>query len=644
MIIIVTCPICNQLLELDHKSNLEQELATNEEYNPITSVPCNHLFKYSDGIFYQHSFIIKVDKKEKITPTPFFGEKICKTKPALYNTYLRPTVPIQDLYRRLQALNDELVYFKDKSMSLQSEITIAERISNKTDVVIDGDEMRQLLELESFKDNNQLLEHDYINMVLTSQHSMLELEDLKEKIKNVKYPSQELQIQFEILKKQYSELKEDFDMLEEKNHQLYQQLLEAQISSVVELSQGYHNKENENIDNSYNVFNDPSNELQIQMLQNECLIVNEQKNVYENEINRLSDLLVSNEKIIQELSNASASTSELKTKNFHLEETMKSFGKELENLINNIGEESIKKIILRYVTILSNRIADLEDLYLSFTSQIKYQVDQTRKMLNLPELPANHKALSLPKLEIKKLQTDIKKLIENIDRKIVPKTILKSEKSVKNPKPDPNEFYMRVTSNEWKYSKDDQLIFMKALFRLESFMMDTAKELTVDEQLKEFLKFFKNLKDTANDVITALNKLVTQKSEEFSKIPEFMQDYILKYVGKISELDLEKEVFTSEELTLLSYSLMISDIPLMEEGESEDKNNKKSQNDKKQKVSNSKKVKNTKKATKQTIKSPRIRKTTAPIPKTLEEKEIKTKLVSGKKTSNLAKMDIADLI
>ena len=641
MIIIVSCPICNQLLELDHKIQTiqEQDLHSEEGYNPtgLTSIPCNHLHKYSDGIFYQHSFIVKINNKGTVTPTQFFGEKICKTKPLLYNTYLRPTVPIQDLYRRVETLNDELGYFKDKSLSLQSEIGLDESFSNKTELVINPDEMRQLLELENLKDNNQLLEKDYVNMVLTSQSSMLELEELKGRIKNVKNPNQELQIQFEVLKTQYRDLKDDYDQLEEKNNHLYQQLLDAQINSVVELSQGYHNKENEKIDISYSVFNDPSNELQVQMLQNELLITTEQKNVYEGEINRLSDILTTNEKIILELSNNTESQSKLKARNLYLEENMRTFGKEIENLIKNIGEESVKKVILRYLTLLRNRIADIEELYLTFVSQINEKVDQQRKVLNLPAISSEDKSLKIPKLEIKKLHSEIKKLLENFDKKIETKTAVVETKSVKskNPRPDPDEFYLRVTNDEWKYSTDDQLIFMKALFRLESFMMDTAKELTVDEQLKEFLKFFKNLKTTANNVITALNKLVTQKGEEFSQIPEFMQNYLLKYVGKISELDLEKEVFTSEELTLLSYSMMISDIPLMEEV-GEKSSNKSSRSE------ISKKVRTRPKSTRRN-KSPRKKKTTVQIEKKVSVKKNNTKLGSYKKSNDLTEMDLNDL-
>ena len=163
MIIIVSCPICNQLLELDHKKPSENKLLSEEDYNPkvLTSVPCNHLYKYSDGIFYQHSFIVKIDNKGFVSPTPFFGEKICKTKPLLYNTYLRPTVPIQDLYRRVETLNEELGYFKERTSSLQSEMAIDGLIPDKTELVIKPDEVRQMLELEKAKDNNQLLEQDY---------------------------------------------------------------------------------------------------------------------------------------------------------------------------------------------------------------------------------------------------------------------------------------------------------------------------------------------------------------------------------------------------------------------------------------------------------------------------------------------------
>ncbi|OLS25148.1 MAG: hypothetical protein HeimC3_13030 [Candidatus Heimdallarchaeota archaeon LC_3] len=633
MILIVSCPICHQQLELLYRKSVDP---SDDDSDSIKSIPCNHLYKYSDELFYQHSFIVKIDSKGKILPTPFFGEKRSQTKPALYNSYLRPTVPIQDLYQKVESLSEELTYYKEKSLF--------ENISDRSELVINREELQQILELDQVKNDKNLLEQDYVNMLMNNQDWFLELQSLRDKIKKEKSPNEDLKINFEILRNQYTELKEEFKTLEDQNNQLFQQLLEAQISSVVEVS-NWHNsrdKDKTDIETQIGTFSDPSNETLIQMLQNELLITSEQKNVYEQEINRLSGLLYNSEKELSDLSKDSVSITELKAKNQIISEKFNTYGQSMEALVNNIGNESVKETVKKYFNLLVKRISDLEDLYLNSMVRIRSEIDQYRKVMNLPGIAKDHPALSVPKLELENIHLEFAKLLEDYDKTL---PIKKKIPSPFNKIPDPNEFYEKVTSKEWKYSKDEQLIFIKALFRLDSFIMDTAKEITVDDQLKEFMKFFKELKVQSVNVIKALNNLVTNNENQFKKVPKFMQDYLLKYVGKISELDLEKDVFKNEDLKLLSYSFMISDLPIMEITEDERSPKK----EEKILKTNSKRdsIPFAKKSDKKVSKKTRKKRTTKTPPKKVPTKKEKEKVLIKNRTKNilnLKEMEINDLI
>jgi hypothetical protein len=620
MLLIASCPICHQQLELPFTFS---DVATEEEeeYLSVKTLPCNHLYNYSDGLFYQHSFIIKVDREGKIYPTPFFGEKVSKSKPALYNSYLRPVVSLQDLYKKVESLASELSFYKDQTLSLQSELNVTNSLTSPTnsdkELVINQEELQHIIRMDQLENDNELLQNDYVNLAMNNQQWYMELEDLRKKIKEAENPNEELKLQYELLTQQYSQLKDDYLTLEGRNEQLYQQLLEVQITSMVQVNDSDQQSRHEYL--PLPDLQDQSHNLLEQMLHNELLIITEQKSVYEKEITRLSNLLENNEKQIKKLKTTDGSKSNLQTKNLFYEEKFSDYGKKLDELVQQLNDTPKEEILSHYLKILQNRISNLENLYLEFVNKVKTDINQHRKVMNLPEIPDYHPTLYIPKSELDSLQKKVTELLakQSIEKKKVMDT---------DQRPDPNIFYKKVTNNEWNYSKDDQLIFMKALFRLKSFMMNTAKELVVDEQLKEFMKFFKNLKERSNNVIQALNNLVTNNENAFSKVPGFMQDYLLKYVGKISEIDLEKEMFSSEELRLLSYSFMLGEIPVMEEEEEEEKKKKTDKNP----IRESKKVE----------KRPRKRRKT---PRQREDSP-RIQLNTSKKTLNLTDMKIDDLV